>query len=233
MATKLKLLGAFLALAGLGFIGAGIFAFSKVQDGAHALQAFSAAQNVTLTYDENGVLIDRGTAEGAQGIMDLLQNDWGYKVVKSEMDPNDPLVNTGSEYMYQMALVAYHTLNGTTTVTLPEDVDYNGTTYKAGTYEVATEGKYWSDFDRLNPLEGAARGQVWTGTAHALIAELGVGSVTASTLQMGYGVSGLLGGLGLVFLVTGGVLFWMAIGSTKPALKGAPVIETIDEPVKA
>lgn len=233
MANKLKLLGAFLALAGIGFIGAGIFAFSKVQAGAHSLQAFSEAQNVTLTYDESGVLTDRGTVEGAQGIMSLLQDDWGYAVVASEMDPNDPLVNTGSEYMYQMALVAYHTLNGTTTVTLPEDVEYNGEVFKAGTYEVETDGKYWADFDRLNPLEGAARAQVWTGTAHALIAELGVGSVTASTLQMGYGVSGLLGGLGLIFLVTGGVLFWMAIGSTKPALKEAPSIETIGEPVKA
>lgn len=233
MANKLKLLGAFLALAGIGFIGAGIFAFSKVQDGAHSLQAFSAAQNVTLTYDENGVLIDRGTVEGAQGIMNLLQKDWGYKVVKSEMDPNDPLVNTGSEYMYQMAMVAYHTLNGSTKVTLPEDVEYNGKTYKAGTYEVATDGRYWADFDRMDPLQGPARSLAWSPTAHALIAELGVGSVTASTLQMGYGVSGLLAGLGLVFIVTGGLLLWMAFGSTKPALKEAPSIETIDEPVKA
>lgn len=233
MATKLKLLGAFFALAGLGFLAAGIFAFTQVQAGSKSLQDFSAAQNVTLTYNEEGVLTDRGTVEGAQAIMDLLQNDWGYSVKSSEMDPNDPLVNTGSEYMYQMALVAYHTLNGSTEVTLKEDVEYKGEVFKAGTYEVPTEGKYWADFDREHPLEGPARAQVWTATAHALIAELGVGSVTASTLTMGYGVSGLLGGLGLIFLVTGGVLFWMTAGSSKPALKDAPSIETINEPAKA
>ncbi|PKQ17845.1 MAG: hypothetical protein CVT68_06410 [Actinobacteria bacterium HGW-Actinobacteria-8] len=56
---------------------------------------------------------------------------------------------------------------------------------------------------------------------------------SASTLTMGYGVSGLLGGLGLIFLVTGGVLFWMAIGSAKPEVKEASSVEMIDEPAKA
>ncbi|WP_291381534.1 hypothetical protein [Demequina sp.] len=233
MATKLKLLGAFFALAGLGFLAAGIFAFTQVQAGSKSLQDFSAAQNVTLSYDENGVLTDRGTVEGAQAIMDLLQDDWGYAVKSAEMDPNDPLVNTGSEYMYQMALVAYHTLNGSTEVTLTEDVEYNGETFKAGTYDVPTDGKYWADFDRMHPLEGPARAQVWTATAHALIAELGVGSVTASTLTMGYGVSGLLGGLGLIFLVTGGVMFWMTAGSTKPEAKDASTITKVDAPANA
>jgi len=232
MATKLKLLGAFLALSGLAFIAAGIFAFSKVQSGAQALQDFSAAQNVTLTYDEDGVLLDRGTAEGAQGIMDLLQKDWGYTVVASEMDPNDPLVNTGSEYMYQMALVAYHTLNGSTEVTLTEDVDYNGETFAAGTYDVPTDGKYWADFDRMHPLEGPARAQAWSPTAHALIAELGVGSVTSSTLQMGYGVAGLLGGLGLVLLASGAAVYWIATGVSKTALQGALAVDNTDEPAK-
>jgi hypothetical protein len=41
--------------------------------------------------------------------MSLLANDWGYPVNPVELNPNDPLVNTGSEYMYQMATVAYHT----------------------------------------------------------------------------------------------------------------------------
>jgi hypothetical protein len=233
MATKLKLLGAFFALVGLSFFAAGVFAFTQVQAGSHSLQSFSSAQNVTLSYDDDGVLVDRGTAEGAQNIMNLLQDDWGYNVVSSEMDPNDPLVNTGSEYMYQMALVAYHTLNGSTEVTLTEDVEYNGETFAAGTYDVPTEGKYWADFDRMHPLEGPARANAWSPTAHALIAELGVGSVTASTLTMGYGVSGLLGGLGLIFLVTGGVMFWMAMGSTKLEAKEASSVEMIDEPATA
>ena len=45
--------------------------------------------------------------------MSLLANDWGYAVDQAELNPNDPLVNTASEYMYQMATIAYHTLHGT------------------------------------------------------------------------------------------------------------------------
>ena len=57
-----------------------------------------------------------------------------------------------------------------------------------------------------------AREQAWTGTAHGLIAELGVGTVTHSTLQMGLAMAGLLAGLGLVFLVAGGGLVWAGRG---------------------
>ena len=111
--------------------------------------------------------------------MALLATDWGYSVNTSELNPNDPQVNTASEYMYQMATIAYHTLHGSTTVILDKDVDYNGQTYAAGSYEFVNDGRYWTGFDRENPIEGPAREQIWTGTAHALIAELGVGSVTA------------------------------------------------------
>ena len=41
----------------------------------------------------------------------------GYSVNSAELNPNDPIVNTASEYMYQMAVISYHTLNATTTVT--------------------------------------------------------------------------------------------------------------------
>ena len=112
----------------------------------------------------------------------------------SELNPKDPLVNTASEYMYQMATISYHTLNGSTTVVLDEDAgEFNGEVIPAGTYEFAERR---SLLDRLrpdsNPIEGAARGQIWTGTAHALIAELGVGSVTASALQLGLGMAAIL-----------------------------------------
>ena len=73
-----------------------------------------------------------------------------------------------------MATIAHHTLSGTQTVVLTEPVDYNGTTYAAGTYEFPVDGRYFSDFDRLNPIEGPARDQAWSGTAHALIAGLGI-----------------------------------------------------------
>ena len=55
--------------------------------------------------------------------MSLLTNDWGYAVNAADFNPNDPLVNTASEYMYQMATIAHHTLTGTATVVLDKDVD--------------------------------------------------------------------------------------------------------------
>jgi hypothetical protein len=227
--SRLKILGVMLAVIGLAFIAGGGFAFYQTNQGAHALQAFSAAQNVTLSYNEAGQLVDRGETEGATKIMSLLTNDWGYAVDTSELNPNDPLVNTGSEYMYQMATIAYHTLHGTTTVVLDKDVTAaDGTVFKAGEYEFATEGRYWTGFDRTNPIEGAAREKVWTGTAHALIAELGVGSVTASALKIGVGIAALLGGLGLTFLFMGFGLVWATRSETErvkaPVLRPATSI---------
>jgi hypothetical protein len=232
MIKRFKVLGVVLAVVGLGFIGGGVFAYTQVQAGYDSLEKFSAAQNVVLTYNEDGQLVDRGEVEGAQAILSLLEDDWGYQVKASELTADDPLVNTASEYMYQMALVAYHTLHSTQTVTLTEDVEYNGTTYTAGTYEFDVDGRYWADFDRQHPIEGAARGQAWTATAHALIGELGVGSVTASTLQLGTGVAGFMAGVGAVFVALGLGLVWAAAGDKKrPALKEAPAIESIDETV--
>ena len=43
-------------------------------------------------------------------------------------------------------------------------------------------GRYWTGFDRMHPLDGKVREMAWSGVAHGLIAELGVGTVTASTL---------------------------------------------------
>ncbi|MCJ7827147.1 MAG: hypothetical protein MUP36_02770, partial [Demequinaceae bacterium] len=153
MSARLKKLGAALAIIGLIFIAGGAFTFMKVKAGANSLQAFSAAQDVALGYDEEGQLVDRGSVEGAEAILSLLKDDWKYPVVMSELDPDDPLVNTGTEYMYQMATVAYHTLHGTQKITLTEDVEYNGELFPAGDYDFAVEGRYWTDFDRNHPLE--------------------------------------------------------------------------------
>jgi hypothetical protein len=212
MKNRLGVIGAGLIVAGVGFVVAGGVAYAKVQDGYDSLQAFSAAQNVTLTYNDQGQLTDRGETTEADAIMALLTDDWQYPVVNSDLDPNDPLVNTASEYMYQMATIAYHTLHGTQTVVLDEAVEYNGTTYAAGTYEFPVDGRYWTGFDRQHPIEGPAREQAWTGTAHGLIAELGVGTVTHSTLQMGLALAGLFAGVGLVFMLTGGGLIWAGRG---------------------
>ena len=225
----LGLLGVFLIIVGIGyFIGAGV-AYSKVQGGYDSLQAFSEAQNVQLTYNEDGQLIDRGTVEGAQAIMSLLEDDWGFPVVSGDMDPNDPLVNSASEYMFQMATIAYHTLNGTQTIVLTQDdIDaaiaaeqldadgtyngvveaYQGQVLEPGSYDVPVNGRYWTGFDRMDLLDGQARDMAWSGTAHALVAELGVGAATHSTLMLALGVAALLAGLGVVCTVSGAAFIW-------------------------
>jgi hypothetical protein len=210
MRKRLQTLGIVLAVIGLGFLVGGGVAYAKVQDGYESLQSFSEAQNVELTYDEDGELTDRGETAGADAIMSLLVDEWNYPVVESDLDPEDPLVNTASEYMYQMATIAFHTLHGTQTVVLPETVEYNGEVFEAGTYDFDVDGKYWTDFDREHPIEGIAREQAWSGTAHGLIGELGVGTVTASALQMGLALSGILAGLGLTIILAGVGLVWAA-----------------------
>ena len=229
MRKRLTILGVALVAVGLGFGVAGGVAYTRVQDGYDSLQAFSEAQNVTLAYNEDGQLIDRGTTEGAEAIMNLLTDDWNYPIVSSDLDPGDPLVNTGTEYMYQMATIAYHVLNGTQEVTLGEAIEYDGAVYDAGTYEVAVDGRYWTGFDRMHPLEGPAREQAWSGTVHGLVGELGVGTVTHSTLQMGLALAALLGGLGLSFVLSGAGLVWAA-RSKERIVEATDDIDSIEIP---
>jgi hypothetical protein len=228
-----------MAILGLIFAIGGAYAFTQVQEGYDSLEAFSEAQNVAISYNEDGQLVDRGTTEGADAIMDLLVVEWGYPVKDGDLDPNDPLVNTATEYMYQMATIGYHTLHGTQTVVLVEDVEYNDELFAAGEYELFIRtvgdrgelGGYWTDFDRQHPIEGPARAQAWSGTTHGLFGELGVGVTTASTLQLANGVSVLIVGLGLTIMLLGAGMFWA--GSSKeddpmPATTGS---ETVPEPV--
>jgi hypothetical protein len=219
----LGLLGAFLLIVGVGFfVGAGA-AYTKVQDGYGSLQSFSEAQNVELSYNDDGDLTDRGTVEGAQAIRSLLADDWGFPIVDSDLDPNNPLVNSATEYMFQMATIAFHTLNGTRTVELTSsaltdsdgviasEFDCNGTSVavpdpfpvEGVTCDFEVNGRYWTGFDRTDPVQGVARDMAWSGTAHALVAELGVGAATHSTLQLALGVAALLAGLGVVFSIMG------------------------------
>lgn len=208
MRKRLAVLGYILLAVGLAFVVTGGIAYARVQDGYDSLEAFSEAQGVELSYNEDGQLVDRGTTEGADAIMATLTEDWKFPVVQSDLDPNDPLVNTATEYMYQMATVSYHVLHGTQTIVLPEDVEYNGEVFAAGTYDFDIDGKYWTDFDRQHPLEGQAREQAWSGTVHALIGELGVGTVTHSTLQMGLALAGLFAGVGATLMLSGAGLAW-------------------------
>ncbi len=247
----LGLLGVFLIIVGIGyFVGAGV-AYSKVQGGYGALQSFSEQQNVLLTYDENGTLTDRGTPEGAQEIMSLLKDDWGFPVVDGDMDPNDPLVNSASEYMFQMATISFHTLHGTQTVVLTEknltaedgtvatEYDCNGKMVavpdpfpeEGVTCDFEVNGRYWTGFDRSVPVEAKARDQAWSGTAHALVAELGVGAATHSTLQLALGVAALLAGLGVVCMVMGIAFLWHTRNGMKSTAAGPPA--TADSPTIA
>jgi hypothetical protein len=126
MLGRLKIVGALVAVIGVIAIIGGGFGYMQVQAGADALQGFSKAQNVTLTYNDEGKLVDRGTTEQADAILALLEETWNWPVARGDLNPNDALVNTGTEYMYQMATIAYHTLHGESAVTLAEPVAYDG-----------------------------------------------------------------------------------------------------------
>ena len=229
MTGRLKGLGLILAVLGIAFMAGGAYTFVRTQQGANSLQAFSAAQDIKLTYNEQGQLVDRGEPEQAQQILALLEKDWGYPVVAGDLNAGDPLVNTPTEYMYQMATIAFHTLHSTQMVTLTEPKEYNGKTYPAGDYEFAVDGRYWTDFDRQDPIEGLARDKAWTGTAHALIAELGVGTLTATNLQMGFGIAALFGAIGFTVLVAGLGLVW----AVRPAEEKAPRTRPLARPIPA
>ena len=229
MRNRLAKLGMLVGVIGLAFLVAGGVAYTRVQDGYDSLHAFSEAQNVTLSYNDDGQLIDRGTTEGAAAIMETLENDWKFPVVNGDLDSNDPLINTGTEYMFQLATVSYHTLNGTQTVVLAEDAEYNGEFFAAGSYDVAIDGKYWTDFDRQHPLEGPAREQAWSGTVHGLIGELGVGTVTHSTLQMDLAMAGLFAGLGATLVLTGTGLVWSMKAKDKEEEEFEEIPDTVPE----
>ncbi len=53
-----------------------------------------------------------------------------------------------------------------------------------------------------------------------LIGELGVGTVTASALQLGLGLAALFAGLGATFFITGSGLVW----ATRPEKVAIPVL---------
>lgn len=238
MASRLRILGVIMIIVGIVGLGAAGYAYIRYQDGADALQGFSEAQDVNLNY-RDGVLVDRGTPEGAEAILALLGDTWRWPINDGELNPDDPLVNTATEYMYQMATIAYHVLEGTQTVVLTEEVEWDGdgdgevssdatvytggpvelasfqedAIYMPGTYEVPVEGRYWTGFNRMHPLDGPARSQAWNGTVHGLFAELGVGATTATSLQLALGVIGITALMGLGFLIVGGGLIW--VGAAK------------------
>jgi hypothetical protein len=227
MIGRLKKVGIVLAVFGLVFIAGGVYAFAQVQAGQRSLNAFSAAQNVKLSYNDQGQLVDRGDTVEAAAIMSLLTNDWGFPVNGADLNPNDPTINTASEYMYEMATVSYHTLNSTVQVTLPEDVTAaDGTVVAAGTYDVPVDGRYYADFDRTDPIQGPARTIAWSPLALSLIGQLGVGAATASSIQMGLGLAALFAGVGFTFIFAGLGLVW----AVRPETAKVPVLRPAMQP---
>jgi hypothetical protein len=244
MASRLKIVGVVLIIVGIISWGVAGYAYLRVQDGQAALNGFSDAQNVTLSYNGEGQLIDRGTTEGADAILELLGETWNWPIVDGELDPNDPVTNTATEYMYQMATIAYHTLTGTQTVVLTERTEWDGdgddsvvgatvytpesfpdgwdwqtagedAIFMPGAYSVPVDGRYWTGFNRLHPLDGPTRAQTWDGVVHGLFAELGVGATTASSLELSLGVAAITALMGLGFVVAGGGLLWIGMGGRK------------------
>ena len=90
MTKRLRTVGVAVALIGAGFVVAGAVAFARVQAGYDSLQSFSEAQNVTLAYDDQGRLVDRGSPEGAEAILSLLTDDWGYPVDMADLIERTP-----------------------------------------------------------------------------------------------------------------------------------------------
>jgi hypothetical protein len=237
MASRLRITGVILVIVGLVALGAAGYAYLKVQGGANALQGFSDAQQVALSYNDEGQLVDRGQVEGAEAIMELLRDEWKWPVNQGELDPNDPVTNTATEYMFQMATIAHHTLTGTQSVTLTEPVEWDGdgdgtvaadapvytggewdpstagqdAVFQPGVYEVPVANRYYSQFNRTHPLDGPAREQAWNGLVHGLFAELGVGATTASSLELGLGVAMVTALMGAGFLLAGGLLVWVGM----------------------
>ena len=95
MNGRLKVLGVMLAVVGLAFVAGGGFALYKTNEGAQSLQAFSAAQNVTLNYNEAGQLVDRGETEGAVAIMSLLTERLGLHGRHGGAQPERPVGQHG------------------------------------------------------------------------------------------------------------------------------------------
>ena len=228
MEKKLTRLGIVIAVFGLAFFVASGYAFVKTQEGTRALNAFSNAQAVSLAYNDQGQLLDHGDVAAAAGIMNLLTNDWGYAVTPGDFNPNDPIINTPSEYMYEMATISEHTLSSS--VTLPADItDADGNILAHAGDEVAVDGRYYSQFDRTDPIAAEVRTLAWNPLPLALIGQLGVGAVTATSLQMGLALVGLFAGIGFMFVLSGLGLVWVA----RPEKVKATVRQTVQAPIPA
>lgn len=209
--TKLNLVsiaGLVLVMGGIVGIALGGYLYLKADAGLESLEAVYATQARYMPYDEDGNFTDRGTVEGGDAILSLIEDEWKFPLNRANLDPNDTLVNTPDELMVQYGIISYHTLHGTQTVVLDEDVEYEGVLYEAGTYDVPVDGRYFSDLDRKHPLEGPVRTQAWSPLAFSLLSSL-IGGVNSDyQAGMAHFMSwSIFMGMGSVFMLAGVFVF--------------------------
>ncbi len=211
---RVRILGVALATIGLAVAGAGFaYGLRSANEGLSSAEAMYQAQDVRLSYNDAGELMDRGTTEGAQKILALLEREWKYPVDRSNLDPSDPVINTRDELMYQYATITYHVLHSTIAVKLAEKdvpITYRGVTYgEAGTYNVTVE-KYYAQFDRTNPIERQLR-EAWTPQALALTSALAGGHANQAAGEIAVALSLATGIIGILFAGAGGGLVWVSL----------------------
>lgn len=218
IAYRLRIVGIVLIAAGLGVAGASFFwGMPQASDGLDSAQAMYEAEGVTLSYNDQGQLLDRGTPEGAQNIMDLLVKEYKYPVTMSDFDPDDPLVNTRSELMYEYATITYHVLHSTVAVKLTDadvPITYRGVTYdEPGTYNITLE-HYYAHLDRSNPIERQLR-EAWSPLAFSLTSSLAGAHANQAAGELAYMTTLGLGGIGLLFVLAGAGLVWATWGQAR------------------
>lgn len=216
---RLKMTGFVLMAAGLVVAGVGfLYGLKQADDGLASAQAMYEAQGVELTYNSAGQLTDHGTVQGAQGIMDLLVNEFKYPVNFANFDPKDPLVNTRDELMFQYATITYHVLHTSVPVTLAAKdlpITYRGVEYtKPGVYNITLE-RYYAQLDRTNPIELQLRNS-WTPLALTLTSSLVGAHANQAAGELAKMTSIGFGGVGLLFALGGAGLVWAAYGRAVP-----------------
>ncbi|MBC8453090.1 MAG: hypothetical protein H8D69_01315 [Chloroflexi bacterium] len=204
----ISMAGLVLIVGGIIGIGLGGYLYMTANAGLDSLESVYEIQGRYMPYDEDGNFTDRGTVEGGDAILSLIEDDWNFNLNRSNLDPEDTLVNTPDELMVQYGIINYHTLHGTQTVVLAEDVEYEGVLYEAGTHEVPVDGRYFSDLDRKHPLEGPVRTQAWSPLALSLTSTLLNGMNSDYMAGMAHFMSwSIFMGLGFMFAVAGAFAF--------------------------
>ncbi len=222
MVVRMRVVGLAVILAGLGVAAAGfLYGLPQANDGLDAAQAMYEDEGVMLIYNEAGQLLDRGTPEGASKILALLEQDWQYPVNHKNLDPNDPLVNTRDELMYQYATIIYHVKHSVVPVKLTAadvPITYHGVTYtEAGTYNITVE-KYFAELDRNNPIEKQLRDS-WSALALALTGSLAGAHANQAAGEIAQATTMGLGAIGLVIAFAGGGVVWASYGRGADAKK--------------